>query len=99
MIFLLAGWLMRHFNSIIGVDSVDVLDRRHDRTMGGVIASEFVGHQPPWLAPLGFEQTMEEGMVNLTKIERGTDNSPDNNSLIYQGSGSRLSAWIDPNSA
>jgi hypothetical protein len=60
MVFLLAGELMRHFHSIIGVDGVDVLDRRHDVTMCGVITAEFVGDEPAGFPTLAFNQAAEE---------------------------------------
>ena len=39
---------------------VEVIHRGHDRTMSGVIASEFVGHQPSRFLPLAFDETTEK---------------------------------------
>ena len=45
--FLLARRFVRGFGSVIRIDLVDVIYRGHDCTMSRVIASQFVGDQPP----------------------------------------------------
>ena len=60
MIFLLSCWLMRHFNTIVGIDRSDMFNRRHDFPMRGMIALEFVGDEPTRLTGLPFDETTEE---------------------------------------
>jgi hypothetical protein len=52
--FPLARRFVRDFGSVVRINLVDVIHRRHDRPMSGVIASEFIGDEPPWFAPLTF---------------------------------------------
>jgi hypothetical protein len=58
--FSLSRGFMRDFDSIICVDVIDVTHRGHDRAMSRIIASEFVGHQPPGFSPLAFDETAEK---------------------------------------
>ncbi len=58
--FSLARRFVRDFGSVIRIDVVDVTHRRHDRPMSGVIASEFVGHQPPGFTALAFDQATKK---------------------------------------
>ena len=51
---------MRHFGSVVRTDLVDVIQRGYDRAMSRIIASEFVGDQPPWFAALTFDQATEK---------------------------------------
>ncbi len=60
MIFLLARRLMRDFYTVVGVDRIDVLDGRHDLSVGGVITTEFVRKEPAGFASLAFDQAAKE---------------------------------------
>ena len=60
--FSLPRRFVRDFGSIVRIDVVDVRHRGHDRTMSGIIASEFVSHQPPGFSPLAFEKTAEKSV-------------------------------------
>ena len=51
---------MRHFNAIIGVDIIDVLDGRHNLTVCRVITAQFVGDEPAGFPTLAFNQAAEE---------------------------------------
>ena len=59
-VFLLPGGLVCHFGVVGRIDVVEVMHRRHDRAMSGVIASMFVDHQPSPFTPLAFEEATEE---------------------------------------
>jgi len=37
---------MKDFNAVIGIDGIDVLDRRHDFSMSGIITTEFIRDEP-----------------------------------------------------
>jgi len=56
---------------------VDVIHRGHDRTMSGVIASEFVGHQPSRFLPLALDETTEKAfsrtLISATLYENIND--------------------------
>jgi hypothetical protein len=63
--FSLARRFVRDFGSIVRIDVVAVRHRGHDRTMSGIIASGFVGHQPPGFPPLAFEKTAEKAFSRM----------------------------------
>jgi hypothetical protein len=65
MRLLLPGRLMRDFGTIVGVDSIDVLDCWHHGPMRGVIAFEFIRHQPARLIALAFKQATKEAHGRL----------------------------------
>jgi hypothetical protein len=50
--FALSRGFVRDFGSVVRIDVIDVTHRWHDRAMSRIIASEFVGHQPPGLTSL-----------------------------------------------
>ncbi len=50
--FALPGRLMRNLCSVVRVARCDMLDRGHHTPVRGPIASELVGDQPSWFAPL-----------------------------------------------
>ena len=60
MIFLLPSGLMRHFNTIVGIDRIDMFNGRHDFPVRGIIACEFVGDEPAWFIALALDQATEE---------------------------------------
>jgi hypothetical protein len=51
---------MRDFGPVIRIDLIEVLDSRHHRPMSGIIALQFVGHEPSWFTTLAFEETAKE---------------------------------------
>ena len=53
--FPLARRLVRHVRSGIGVDLSDLIHRRHERPVSGVLAFQFVRAQPSGFAALAFE--------------------------------------------
>jgi hypothetical protein len=53
--FSLASRLVRDFDAVVGVDRIDVLDGRHDLTVCGITASQFIGHQPSGFTALAFQ--------------------------------------------
>jgi len=61
----LASRFVRHFRSIICVDVIDMIHRRHDRAVSDVIAWQLVRDQPSGFAALVFEQPAEEGFRRL----------------------------------
>lgn len=65
MILSLPRRLMRHFRAIICVGLVDLLDRRHDRSMRGIIAFELISDQPEGFPALIFEATAEEAFRRM----------------------------------
>ncbi len=65
MIFLLARRLIRHFDAVFGIDGIDVLDGRHDLSVGGVITTEFVRKEPMWFFTLAFQQAAKEAFRSL----------------------------------
>lgn len=56
---------MRHFRSVVCVDVIDIIHRRHDRAVSGVIAFQFVRAQPSGFAALAFEQPPEKAFRRL----------------------------------
>ena len=65
MIFLLSRRLMRDFDPVIGVDGIDVFDRRHHLSMSRVITAEFIRKEPTRFAALAFQQTAKEAHRGL----------------------------------
>ena len=51
---------MRALHAVIGIDRIEILHGRHDLTVGDVITSEFIGHQPARFTTLAFEQSAEK---------------------------------------
>ena len=60
MILLLPHRLMWAFAPVIRLNLIEVVDRRHHRPMGGIIALQFVSHGPLWFTTLAFEETTKE---------------------------------------
>jgi len=56
---------MRDFDTVVGVDGINVLDRRHDFTLGRIITAEFVGDQPTRFSALAFQQAAKEAHRRL----------------------------------
>ena len=65
MILTLSRRLMRDFRSVIRIDVVDVMHRRHHGPMSRIIASQFIGDQPSWLTTLAFDQATQEAHSRL----------------------------------
>jgi len=64
--------MMRDFGAIAGVDSIDVHDRWHHSPMSGIIAFEFIRHQPPRLTALAFLEFPSIGWPKpLTPLTNG----------------------------
>ncbi len=63
--FPLASRFVRHFRSVICVDVMDMLHSRHDRTVSGGIAFQFVRDQPAGFPALAFEQPAEKAFRRL----------------------------------
>ncbi len=56
----LASRLVGDCGAVVRIGVVDMLRRRHDRSMNCSIASQFIGDQPPWFPILTFEQAVEK---------------------------------------
>ena len=65
MIFLLARRLMRDFDTVVGVNLINMFDGRHDLSMSRSITTELVGKEPAGVAPLAFDQAAEEAYGRL----------------------------------
>ena len=56
---------MRDFDPVIGVDGIDVFDRRHHLSMSRVITAEFIRKEPTRFAALAFDQAAKEAHRGL----------------------------------
>ena len=74
MIFLLSRRLMRHFDAVVGVGIIDVLDRGHHDSVRGVIAFKFVSQHPARFTALAFEQATKDAHGRVS-VEENTATS------------------------
>lgn len=58
--FSLASRFLGDFGSIVRIDVIEMFHARHHRAVSGVIAPEFVGHQPSGSPALAFDQATKK---------------------------------------
>ena len=51
---------MRDFHTVVGIDLMDVLNGRHDVTVCGIVAFQFIGDEPARFTALAVDQAAKE---------------------------------------